>query len=147
LGSDINFDQLRIGISAANSWGRNTLLTGVRYGTTFNGQAPLQRQYRLGGFLNLSGLNPDELNGQHTGLATLAYYRRIGDIALLPTYIGAAAELGNTWQDRSDIGLDSSIFAGSIFVGVDTILGPIYLAVGSAEGGQTALYFYVGRTF
>jgi len=147
LGSDIDFDQLRIGFSAANSWGRHTLLTGIGYGTTFNGQAPLQRQYRLGGFLNLSGLNPDELNGQHTGLATLAYYRRIGDIALLPTYIGATAELGNTWQDESDISLDSSIFAGSIFVGVDTILGPIYLAVGSAEGGQTALYFYVGRTF
>lgn len=147
LGSDIDFDQLRIGFAAANSWGRHTLLTAIDYGTTFNGQAPLQRQYRLGGFLNLSGLNPDELSGQHTGIATLAYYRRIGDITLLPTYIGASAELGNTWQDESDISLDSSIFAGSVFVGVDSILGPIYLAVGLAEHGQTALYFYVGRTF
>jgi NTE family protein len=147
LGSDTEFDQLQLGFSTANSWGRNTLLTGIRYGTTFNGQAPLQRHYRLGGFLNLSGLNPDELSGQHTGIATLAYYRRIGDIALLPTYIGATAELGNTWQDESDISLDSSIFAGSVFVGVDTILGPIYMAVGLAEGGQSALYFYVGRTF
>jgi len=123
------------------------LLADIRYGTTFNGQAPLQRQYRLGGFLNLSGLNPDELNGPHSGTATLAYYRRLGDIALLPTYIGASAELGNTWQDRSDISFDSSIFAGSVFVGVDSILGPIYLAVGLVEHGQTALYFYVGRTF
>jgi len=147
LGSDIDYDQLSIGFSGAKSWGRHTLLTGVGYGTTFNGQAPLQRQYRLGGFLNLSGLNPDELTGPHSGIATLAYYRRLGDIALLPTYIGATAELGNTWQDRSDISLDSSIFAGSVFVGVDSILGPIYLAVGMAEHGQTALYFYVGRTF
>ena len=147
LGSDINFDQLRIGISAANSWGRNTLLTGIRYGTSFNGQAPLQRQYRLGGFLNLSGLNPDELSGQHIGIATVAYYRRIGDITFLPAYIGGTVELGNTWQDKSDISLDGSLFAGSVFVGVDSILGPIYLAVGLAEGGQTALYFYVGRTF
>jgi NTE family protein len=147
LGSDIDFDQLGIGIWAANSWGRHTVLTGIAYGTTFDGQAPLQRQYRLGGFLNLSGLNPDELIGQHAGIATVAYYRRIGNIALLPTYIGASAELGNTWQDESDIGLDSSIFAGSVFIGVDSILGPIYLAVGLAEGNQTALYFYVGRTF
>jgi NTE family protein len=147
LGSDVNFDQLRIGFSAANTWGRHTLLTGIRYGTTFSGQAPLERLYRLGGFLNLSGLNPDELSGQHIGIATLAYYRRIGDIALLPTYIGGTVELGNTWQDRSDISFDSSILAGSVFVGVDTILGPIYLAVGLAEGGQRALYFYVGRTF
>jgi len=147
LGSDFDFDQLGIGIAAANSWGRHTLLTAIDYGTTFNGQAPLQRQYRLGGFLNLSGLNPDELIGQHTGIATVAYYRRIGDITLLPTYIGGSFELGNTWQDRSDISVDSSLLAGSVFVGVDSILGPIYLAVGSAEGGQTALYFYVGRTF
>jgi len=147
LGSDIDYDQLSIGFAGAKSWDRNTLLADIRYGTTFNGQAPLQRQYRLGGFLNLSGLNPDELNGPHSGIATLAYYRRLGDIALLPTYVGASAELGNTWQDNSDISLDSSIFAGSVFVGVDSILGPIYLAVGLAEHGQTALYFYVGRTF
>jgi hypothetical protein len=38
-------------------------------GTTFNGQAPLQRQFRLGGFLDLSGLNPDELIGQNSGIA------------------------------------------------------------------------------
>jgi NTE family protein len=116
-------------------------------GTNFNGQAPLQRQFRLGGFLNLSGLNPDELIGQNSGIATVAHYQRIGDIALLPTYIGASAEFGNTWQDESDVSLDSSIFAGSVFVGVDTILGPVYLAVGLADTGQHALYFYIGRTF
>jgi NTE family protein len=147
LGSDTEFDQLQLGFSAANSWGRNTLLTGVRYGTTFSGQAPIERLYRLGGFLNLSGLNPDELSGQHTGIATLAYYRRVGDIALLPTYIGATAELGNTWQDKSDISIDSSILAGSIFIGFDTILGPIYTAFGMTEYNQKALYFYIGRTF
>ena len=147
LGTDVEFDQLMIGFSGAKSWGRHTLLAGIRYGTTFSGQAPIERLFRLGGFLNLSGLNPDELSGQHTGIATLAYYRRLGDIAFLPTYIGATAELGNTWQDNSDISLDSSIFAGSVFIGVDTILGPIYTAVGLTEDGQTALYFYVGRTF
>jgi NTE family protein len=147
LGSDIDYDQLRIGMMVANTWGRHTVLTSIDYGTTFDGQAPLQRQFRLGGFLNLSGLNPDELIGQHIGIATVAYYRRIGDIALLPTYIGATAELGNTWQDESDISLDSSIFGGSVFIGVDSILGPVYLAVGMADTGQHALYFYVGRTF
>ena len=123
------------------------MLTGIRYGTTSNGRAPAERLYRLGGFLNLSGLNPDELSGQHIGIATLAYYQRVGDIALLPVYIGGTIELGNTWQDRSDISLNNSIFAGSVFMGVDSILGPIYVAIGLSEGGQSALYFYIGRTF
>jgi NTE family protein len=147
LGTDVDFDQLTMGISAANSWGRHTLLSGIRYGTTSNGRAPAERLYRLGGFLNLSGLNPDELSGQHFGIGTLAYYQRVGDIALLPTYIGATVELGNTWQDTSEISLKNSIFAGSVFMGVDSILGPIYVAVGLAEGGRSALYFYIGRTF
>jgi NTE family protein len=123
------------------------LLAGIRYGTTFSGRAPPERLFRLGGFFNLSGLNPDELTGQHLSIANLAYYRRVGDIALLPTYIGATVELGNTWQDRSDMSLDNSIFAGSAFIGVDTFIGPVYTAFGLAEGGQRALYFYVGRTF
>ena len=147
LGTDIEFDQLRIGISAANSWGRHTLLTGIRYGTTSNGRAPTERLYRLGGFLNLSGLNPDELSGQHLGIATLVYYQRVGDLALLPVYIGGSVEFGNTWQDRSDISLKNSIFAGSVFMGVDSIVGPIYVGVGLAEGGKSTLYFYIGRTF
>jgi NTE family protein len=147
LGSDVEFDQLRAGFSAANSWGRNTLLGSIRYGTTFSGQPSPERLFRLGGFFNLSGLNPDELTGRHLGIANLAYYRRVGDIALLPTYIGGSVELGNTWQHRSDISLDNSIFAGSAFIGVDTIIGPVYTAIGLAEGGNTALYFYVGRTF
>ena len=147
LGTDIEFDQLSIRLSGAKSWGPHTLMAGIRYGTTFSGQAPVERLYRLGGFLNLSGLNPDELSGQQSGIATLAYYRRVGDIALLPIYIGATAELGNTWQDRSDISLDSSILAGSVFIGLDTILGPVYTAFGLTEDGQKALYFYIGRTF
>ena len=62
-------------------------------------------------------------------------------------YIGSTVEVGNTWKDTSEISLKNSIFAGSVFMGVDTILGPIYVAVGLAEGGQSALYFYIGRTF
>jgi hypothetical protein len=30
---------------------------------------------------------------------------------------------------------------------VDTLPGPVYLAVGLADTGQHALYFYIGRTF
>jgi len=146
-GTDVDFDQLTMGISAANSWGRHTLLTGIRYGTTSNDRAPAERLYRLGGFLNLSGLNSDELSGQHFGIATLAYYQRVGDIALLPIYIGGTVELGNTWQDKSEVSLKNSIAAGSVFIGLDSILGPIYVAIGLSEGGQSALYFYIGRTF
>ena len=36
---------------------------------------------------------------------------------------------------------------GSVFLGLDTILGPVYFATGFDEGGDTAYYLFLGRTF
>jgi hypothetical protein len=33
----------------------------------------------------------------------------------------------------------------SVFVGADTVIGPLYLAAGYAEGGNYALYLFLGR--
>jgi hypothetical protein len=35
--------------------------------------------------------------------------------------------------------------AGSVFLGVDTVLGPVYLAYGHAEQGNDSIYLYLGR--
>jgi NTE family protein len=43
--------------------------------------------------------------------------------------------------------MGSLIPAGSLFVGMDTFLGPFYLAGGMAEGGNHALYLYLGATY
>jgi NTE family protein len=37
------------------------------------------------------------------------------------------------------------IQAGSIFLGMNSIIGPIYVAYGRAEGANEALYFFIGR--
>jgi NTE family protein len=42
---------------------------------------------------------------------------------------------------------DDVIVAGSIFLGLDTFLGPVYLAYGHAEGGHDSVYFFLGQTF
>mgnify|MGYP001043024998 CR=1 FL=1 len=40
---------------------------------------------------------------------------------------------------------DAGIAAGSLFLGADTILGPIYLGIGFAEGDRHNLYFCRGQ--
>ena len=55
--------------------------------------------------------------------------------------------MGNVWQDRGDIGTDDLITGGSLFTGLDTFFGPIYLALGLAEGGETTLYLFLGQPF
>jgi len=56
-------------------------------------------------------------------------------------------EAGNTWNDRADISFSNTRKDASLFLGVDTPLGPVYLATGFDEGGDKAFYLFLGRTF
>jgi NTE family protein len=97
--------------------------------------------------MRLSGLQEKQLSGQDAGLIALIYYRRINDIALLNTYLGVSLELGNVWQDRKDASFDNTITAGSVFLGVDSPIGPLYFAYGHADTGDNSLYVYLGPRF
>ena len=149
FGADNDFDT--VGAEMISSWsrGKNTLQLGLNYATTLESDNTLQDFFTLGGFLRLSGLERGEISGPHAALAKLVYYRRVGDttggILDTPIYLGASAEAGNVWRSRSDISFDSMIFNGSIFVGIDTFVGPVYLAAGFAEQGQTNVYLFVGE--
>lgn len=147
LGSDVSFDQLELDAVLPKTWGRHTFIAAFSCYTTLEGDAPLQNVFRLGGLFNLSGFNQDQLSGQQLALARIVYFRRIGDFNLLPAYFGGSLELGNVWQDKNDIGFSDAIWAGSLYVGVDTQLGPVYLGFGHAEGGNDSLYLYLGRWF
>jgi NTE family protein len=147
FGADTDFDQVSLGYNHAYSWGRNTLLGSLILNTTPDDDAPIQSLYQLGGFLRLSGLAQDQLTGQQAGLARLVYMRRINDIQFFKAYAGASLELGNVWQDASDISFNDTIFAGSAFIGADTPIGPLYLGYGRADTGDGSLYLFLGPLF
>ncbi len=147
LGSDIDFDQMLFSVVHANTWGRHTLLTTLRYDTTMSGQPPLNRLFTMGGFFDLSGLQHDQLSGPYASRLGASYYRRIGHLALFPAFAGVGLEIGNVWQSRSEISKEGAIVGGSFWAGVQTPVGPVYVAYGHAEGGQSAFYVYLGRVF
>ncbi len=148
LGADERFDTVSTDFDATWSRGKNSVQLGLSYATTIDAQDSIQNFFPLGGFLRLSGLERGEISGPHAALARVLYYRRVGDSAGglfdVPIYLGASAELGNVWQSRSDISFDSAPFNGSIFAGLDTIIGPIYFAAGLAEGGRSNFYLFFG---
>jgi NTE family protein len=37
------------------------------------------------------------------------------------------------------------LYSGSVFIGAETLLGPLYLAYGQAFQGGGAFYIYLGR--
>jgi NTE family protein len=147
LGSDSEGEVLRINADWALSRDRDHLLLGAR-GTTFYGQeVALSATGFLGGFTNLSGYTERELFGSHSLLGRAVYYRRLNDNTKLfsvPTYVGGSFEAGNVYDSRDQVDLDSLIFAGSLFLGVDTIFGPVFLGYGHADSGEHSWYLTFG---
>jgi NTE family protein len=147
LGSSTDYDQATLDYAHAFTWDRNTLVGRISGFSTMAGTAPLGAQVRLGGFLRLSGLQENQLSGQDAGLITLSYYRRIVDIQSFQTFVGASLELGNVWQSSKDASFKNTITAGSVFLGADTPIGPLYFAYGRADTGAYSFYIYLGPRF
>jgi len=152
LGADDSYERFQVDWFGALTWGKNTITPRLGFGITEDEDAPLYDQFALGGFLNLSGYGVEELRGQNYGLLQLSYYYRLfGSLTSLmegvPVYAGASLEAGNVWDDRDDADFEDLLIAGSVFLAADTLLGPVYLAVGHAEGGRNSFYFFLGRTF
>jgi NTE family protein len=150
--TDASADHVIFDWLTAKSFGRQTAVLWTSYGTTLDEQmADVRTLFPLGGFLNLSGLKTDSLNGPHFGIARLLLYRQIGRAGPgfldVPAYLGISLEAGNVWDERSDMSFGSARKDASLFVGFDTLLGPVYLATGIEQDGPAALYLFLGRTF
>lgn len=144
LGSSQDYEQALFDARLARSIGRNTFLFKVDFRTTTSGVAPPERLFRAGGLFNLSGFEINQFSGQHFGLLSTQYRRKTFSSTIAEVSLGASLELGNVWDDTSDIDFDSALVAGSVFLGADTGIGPMFLGYGLAEGGTSTFYLYVG---
>jgi len=154
LGADFASDRVKADYLWAHTTGRNTILWWTSAGTTLDGDIKptlLPEFYSLGGFFNLSGLAPMSLYGPNYAITRAIYFRRISrggeGLFEFPAYIGMSLELGNTWEERSQIGFGSARKDGSVFLAFDTFLGPVYLGSGYDTQGHSAYYLFLGRTF
>ena len=147
LGAGSDYRQAFGNGNMAFSRGRNNWLFNYELGYSFDDAAPIERWFRLGGFGRLSGLAPDQLLGRHIALATVAYYRRLNNMDLLSAFAGFTLETGNVWDFADEIGFDDLRSSGSVYVGAETPLGPVYAALGYDDSGEATAYFYLGNPF
>ncbi len=146
-GAEINFEQLVGNAVTAGTWGDYSILSSIEAGTTVDSDAPVQSQFQLGGLGRLSGYPVNRFFGQHYALANVTAYKRLNRNLWLPVYAGFSLEMGNVWDDRDDIDADDLRFAGALYAGADSPLGPVYLAWGLAEAGENTIYLYLGNPF
>jgi NTE family protein len=152
LGSDQTADLLSLNWITARSFGRHTAVLWTTLGTALNEPTEdLRTLFNMGGFLNLSGLKAQSLAGPHAAISRLLLYRQIGrggsGYLDVPTYLGVSLEAGNVWQRRSQASFGGARKDASVFLGLDTPIGPVYIATGFEEGGSEAFYLFLGRTF
>ena len=154
LGSQFASDRVTADWLTASSSGRDTLILWTSAGTTLDGSTAtthVQDFYSLGGFLNLSGLAPQALYGPNYAIARAIYLRKIGrggqGFFDFPVYLGASLEAGNLWQQRSEFGWNGAHKDLSLFFGLDTPLGPLYLGSGYDQSGNNSFFLFLGHTF
>jgi NTE family protein len=147
INADAAYEQIQARAFQAWSHGRHTLIGGGKYNITLDDDAPIYALYRGGGLFNLSGLQPNQVNGQNFGLALVTYrYDLSGKGGLFPAYAGVSAEYGNAGAHHGDP-FDNGIMNGSIFFGNRSPLGPLYWGFAFAEDGERAYFLRIGNVY
>ncbi len=128
---------------------RNVWTFSLSGGSDLNSGAPFYDQFKLGGLFKFSGYRPNELIGREYALGLVQFRRRIAYlIETLGTasWGGVTLEAGNVFRRLDGTPARGILFGGSLFVGVNSKLGPVYFGYGLSEGGHSAVYLYLGSS-
>jgi NTE family protein len=152
LGADDVYSYWRGLMNGAQTWGRHTLEALVTGGGKIGAnEIPAYDLFSLGGFLYLSGLQRQQLKTEEFVFGRLVYRTKLADIPFFEgIYVGASLEAAHlkpvipVWQgERVDGYLN--VAAGSVYLGVDSPLGPLYVGFGYANRDNRAIYLFLGR--
>jgi NTE family protein len=148
LGADDQYTKWDFDFAGAGSLGRHALALGVRAGGKIGSDPlPFYDQFQWGGFLQMSGYRIGEILSQQLQFARLVYTYKLADIPLLEgVYVGASAEAANVTKAAVPGGPSGFLKSGSLFVALDSPIGPIYFAYGKAFDGAapSSFYFFLG---
>lgn len=149
LGAEKDYRTVAFQVQKTASFGRNVWTALLRGGSDLDSDPPFYDQFKVGGLFNFSGYRVGELIGREYAFGALQLRRRVADLnETLGTgvYVGATVEVGNVFERFDAVPSRGLLAGGSVFVGIDSKVGPIYLAYGLSQGGHHALYLYVGAS-
>jgi NTE family protein len=149
LGADSNYTKWFAEGTGVYTYGKHTFNFAVKAGGKV-GTNPLPRydQFQWGGFLRQSGYRTDQLYGENLVYGRFMYYHRILRGSLLEgAYGGFSLEAGKVGDPLVPGSPDGLLKSGSLFVAVDSPVGPAYLGYGHAQDGNSSFYFYLGLPF
>ncbi|HJV69871.1 patatin-like phospholipase family protein [Ideonella sp.] len=146
-GGTQSLSRLEAQLTAARSWGSHTLnVYGLVQASDARADA-IVGQYALGGFQQLSGYRPGQLAGNALLFGRLNWYWRLAEPPVFARgfYVGASLEAGNAWANRHQMRLTDLRGGGSLYLGADTGIGPMFLGLTWAPEGEAGIALLIGR--
>ncbi len=140
LGSDDEYAKVELQTGRYHTWGRNTVFGNLAGGSSVDDPLPGYEQFPLGGLFSLSGFESFELTGDHYALLRAGYYRRISKLF----HLGGYVEVADVGAELDELAEDPVVALTALLV-ADTVAGPLYAGLGTADGGDTTLYLLFGR--
>jgi NTE family protein len=147
LGAPNPASMANVSAMGAFSSARHTVRLKGEWANNFDDPNENSYLQRLGGFLNLGGYSQNSLIGTEKALAQTQYLYKVGNLGGKAFYSGVAAEWGGVWDKTDMLNETQGLFSGSVFVSLDTGIGPAYLAYSKGEGSAKSVYLYIGQVF
>jgi len=147
LGADKRYSRGELSFLHAESFGEHTFQVGASGGSNFGSALPAYDSFLLGGPFRLSGYAINQFSGQQDVFGSVRYLHQL---TRLPSPLGSGAYAGvsveggrmNKLYDGRDT--TGSLWSSSAFLGANTFLGPAWLGVGFAPGGNRSLFILIG---
>lgn len=147
LGATDDYTKWDADLLAAASSERHTFSVALKAGGAFgNGEIPRYDLFQWGGFLQQSGYPIGALVGERLWFGRVVYtYKLLDRFFIEGVYAGASLEAGQMTKPLVPGSPTGVLKSASIFLGFDTVLGPLYIGYGRADDGNRSAYLYLGR--
>lgn len=128
-------------------WPRHNLH--IRFKGGFSDKTlPFSEYFRFGGLKDFMGLHNNELFGRQILTTNLEYRYLLPFKLITDSYLGLRYDIGAVWEEPNLLIESKDFFYGSgIWLGLDTILGPLLFGYGKKAGDVGLLYISLGYDF
>jgi NTE family protein len=134
-------------VRGVHSFGDLVISGRLNYQGSPRGNLPVHDAGTLGGFLNLSGFAPNQLNGDDIRYASARAEQIVGRPPLGlrgDMRAGIAFETAKVGQPYSETRRTGWLNSASVYLGGETPFGPVYLGFGRSDGGSSSVYLFIG---
>jgi len=109
---------------------------------------PFSEYFRFGGLKSFMGLHNKELIGRQTLISNIEYRYKMPFKLVTDTYLGLRYDIGAIWEEPNLVIESKDFFYGSgVWLGFDTLVGPLIFGYGKKAGDNGLLYMSLGYDF